>query len=59
MVLNCREFVILQKVVMPYTSHNGVCRTLRYFHPTELFKGDVGKKSWAVAAEDVIPVKEA
>jgi hypothetical protein len=30
-----------------------------YFHPTELFKGDVGKKSWEVAREDVRGVRDA
>lgn len=30
-----------------------------YFHPTELFKGDIGKKSWEVAREDVKGVKDA
>jgi len=30
-----------------------------YFHPTELFKGDIGMKSWDVARTAVHPVKEA
>merc|ERR1719262_519856 len=30
-----------------------------YFHPTELFKGEVGKKSWEVAREDVKGVRDA
>merc|ERR1711964_768092 len=30
-----------------------------YFHPTELFKGEVGQKSWEVAREAVKPVRES
>jgi hypothetical protein len=30
-----------------------------YFHPTELFKGEIGKKSWEVARDDVKGVKDA
>jgi len=30
-----------------------------YFHPTELFKGEIGARSWEVAKAAVLPVKQA
>merc|ERR1712048_1287937 len=30
-----------------------------YFHPTELFKGSIGEKSWQVAREAVTEAKES
>jgi len=30
-----------------------------YFHPTELFKGEIGQRSWEVAKAAVAPVKKA
>merc|ERR1719517_159483 len=30
-----------------------------YFHPTELFRGEIGQKSWEVARQMVKPVREA
>merc|ERR1712176_832718 len=30
-----------------------------YFHPTELFKGSIGEKSWQAAKEAVTEVKES